>query len=126
MTVKMTALPVATIVLVAGDGTMTLITLVSSIVVAAAALVFSTARLRRVVASTTSIVVVTRLLLAVLLVLVIVSLVLDLVLSQFLILEFHAPVKMEVITELGRVKKMVRIKRINFLIVSQPILHFLK
>ena len=94
--------------LVANVGSMASIALVSSVVISPVALGSSTARLQRVVASTASAIVVTILLLAVLLVCT-VSLFLVLVLSQFLILEFYAPVTIEVISQFVRIQNMVRI-----------------
>ena len=117
--VKMIAPSVMTMVLMAANSATASIALVSSAVVTAitaATLGATTARLQRIAASTASTIVVTRLLLAVLLIH-IVSFVHVLVLGQFLVLELHAPVMMEVITEFVRIQGMVWIKWVNLLVV---------
>ena len=111
-----------TIVLIAADGATALIALDSSAIITAVALGATTARLRGIATSTASTIIVTRLLLAVLLGR-IVSFVLALVFGHLLILEVYAPVTMEIVAEFVRIQRIVWIKRINRLVVRQPILH---
>ena len=120
--VKMTAPSVMTIVLIAADGATALIALDSSAIITAVALGATTARLRGITTSKASTIIVTRLLLAVLLGR-IVSFVLALVFGHLLILEVYAPVTMEIVAEFVRIQRIVWIKRINRLVVRQPILH---
>ena len=122
--IEITAPPIVTMVLVAADGATALIgliTLVSSVVITAAALGITAACLRRVVASTVSTIVVAKLLLAVLLSR-IVSLIFVLVLGNLLVLELHRPVTLEAVAELVRIQRIVWTKRIDLLVVCQPIL----
>ena len=53
----------------------------------------------------------------------VVSLVLALVLGNFLVLGLHRPVTLEVVAEFFHIQRIVWIKRIDLLVVCQPILH---